>query len=62
MINIPQLNQQNNKIRELSSVLQYLIINKEMCNTEATCDLFLQYAEEVIDHLCTEEKEVFACH
>jgi len=59
MTNIIQLNKQNTKIRELSSVLHYLISNKEMCNTEVTCDLFLSYTEEVRDHLSLEEKDVY---
>ncbi len=59
MLSFTQLNEQNNKIKELSSVLNYLIENKEMCNKETTCDLFLQYAEQVTDHLYLEEKEVY---
>jgi len=59
MISIEKLNEQNSKIKELSSVLSYLFESKEMCNTEATCDLFLQYAEQVVDHLYVEEKEVY---
>lgn len=59
MINISKLGQQNTKIKELSSVLEYLISNKEMCNSEVTCDLFMQYSEEVVDHLYLEEKEVY---
>ena len=59
MINILELEQQNNKIKELSSVLQYLISNKDICNSDVTCDLFMQYSEEVVDHLYLEEKEVY---
>jgi len=59
MISIDQLNKQNLKITELSSVLSYLFESKEMCNTEATCDLFMQYAEQVVEHLYVEEKEVY---
>jgi len=59
MTNITQLNQQNTKIKELSSVLHYLIKNKEMCNAEITCDLFMKYAEDVTDHLYLEEREVY---
>jgi len=59
MISITQLNNQNIKIRELSDVLSYLFKNKEMCNTDVTCDIFLQYAEQVVDHLYIEEKEVY---
>lgn len=59
MLSFTQLNEQNDKIKELSSVLNYLIENKEMCNKEATCDLFLKYAEQVTDHLYLEEKEVY---
>ncbi len=59
MLSFTQLNEQNNKIKELSSVLNYLIENKEMCSKETTCDLFLNYAEQVTDHLYLEEKEVY---
>ncbi len=59
MVSISQLDQQNSKITELSSVLRYLIENKEMCNSEVTCDLFLDYADRVVDHLYLEEKEVY---
>ncbi len=59
MTNILELNTQNSKIKELSSVLQYLISNKEMCNTQVTCDLFLDYAEQVTNHLYLEEKDVY---
>ncbi len=59
MIGITQLNEQNAKIKELSSVLHYLISNKDMCSTEVTCDLFLKYTEEVTDHLYLEEKDVY---
>jgi len=59
MVSVTQLNEQNSNIKELSSVLRYLIENKEMCNANVTCDLFLQYAEKVTDHLYLEEKEVY---
>ena len=59
MLSLTQLNEQNSKIKELSSVLSYLIKNKEMCHKEITCDLFLQYADEVSNHLYLEEKEVY---
>ena len=59
MTKIPELNIQNSKIKELSSVLQYLISNKDMCNTQVTCDLFLDYAEQVTNHLYLEEKDVY---
>jgi hypothetical protein len=59
MISISQPDKQNNKITELSGVLRYLIENKEMCNSEVTCDLFLNYADQVVDHLYLEEKEVY---
>ncbi|MCF6191060.1 MAG: hypothetical protein L3J51_11315 [Cocleimonas sp.] len=59
MLSFTQLNEENNKIKELSSVLNYLIENKEMCNKDTTCDLFLKYAEEVTNHLYLEEKEVY---
>ena len=59
MLSVSELNEQNNKITELTKVLGYLIKDKEMCNAETTCDLFMKYTEEVTDHLYLEEKEVY---
>ena len=59
MLSVSKLNEQNNKIEELSKVLGYLIKDKEMCNSSTTCDLFMQFTEEVTDHLYLEEKEVY---
>jgi len=60
MLSIKQLNNQNENIKELSGVLEYLIKNKEMCSSKVTCDLFLNYAKEVNDHLQLEEKDVYS--
>lgn len=59
MLNVTELNSQNEKIKEITKVLNYLILNKEMCSTETTCDLFMKYTEEVTDHLYQEEKEIY---
>ena len=51
MITFEQLNQQNHKIIELTSVLEHLLGDRTLCDSEITCDLFFQYVEEVKNHL-----------
>ncbi len=51
MVPFEQLNQQNHEIAELSKVLNVLIEDREVCDTDITCDLFMRYSEKVRNHL-----------
>ena len=51
MVPFDQLHKQNHEIAELSKVLSVLIEDREICDTEITCDLFMRYSSKVKGHL-----------
>ena len=59
MVSFDQLNQQNHEVAELSKVLSVLIEDREICDTEITCDLFMRYSSKVKNHLEMEEKSLY---
>lgn len=59
MATFKQLNQQNDKITELSNMLSLLIAERSMCDLEVTSDLFFDYVDSVREHLDTEERELY---
>lgn len=59
MVAFETLNQQNDKITELTNVLNYLIDDRAMCDTSITCDLFFEYVDKVREHLDLEERELY---
>ncbi|MBF0265214.1 MAG: hypothetical protein HQL46_08065 [Gammaproteobacteria bacterium] len=59
MITFDDLNNQNQKISELAKVLTALIQEREVCDTQITCDLFFEYVDKVKDHLDVEERELY---
>lgn len=59
MVSFEELNQQNDKITELSNVLSYLIDDRAVCDTSVTCELFFEYVDRVRQHLDLEERELY---
>ena len=59
MISFKELNEQNQKITELSRVLNLLISDRSICDTDTTCDLFFDYIAKVKEHLDVEERELY---
>jgi len=59
MISFKELNEQNQKITELSRVLTRLITDRAICDTDTTCDLFFDYINKVKEHLDVEERELY---
>ena len=59
MVPFDQLNQQNHEIAELSKVLSVLIEDREICDTEITCDLFMRYSSKVKNHLELEDTSLY---
>ncbi len=51
MYDLNQLTEETHKISELSRVLSYLIQDRLICDTEITCNLFLEYADKINKHL-----------
>lgn len=59
MVGFETLNQQNDRITELSNVLSYLIDDRAICDTGVTCELFFEYVDKVRQHLDDEERELY---
>ena len=59
MIPFEQLNQQTHEIGELSKVLNVLIEDREICDTDITCDLFMRYSDKVKNHLTLQDTNVY---
>lgn len=59
MIDFQELNEQNHKIAELSKVLTHIIEQRELCDTNVTCDLFFDFTTLVKEHLDTEDKKIY---
>lgn len=59
MLPFEQLNQQTHEIRELSKVLSVLIEDREICDTQITCDLFMRYSAKVKSHLELEDTTLY---
>ena len=59
MITYKDLNEQNHRITELSNVLQYLLRDRSMCDTETCCNLFSNYMSLVQEHIDTVDKNMY---
>ncbi len=59
MVPFDQLNQQTHEIAELSKVLSVLIEDREICDTDITCDLFMRYSDKVKGHLELQGKSLY---
>jgi len=59
MITYNSLNEQNHRITELSNVLQYLLRDRSMCDTDTCCNLFGNYMALVQEHVDTVDKNLY---
>ena len=59
MVTYETLNTQNHKIFELSKVLNYLLEDRSMCDTDITCDLFFNFVDLVKEHLEIEDRHIY---
>lgn len=60
MVTYDQLNEQNHKIIELTNVLELLLGDRQLCNSEITCDLFFRFVDEVKGHLELMDKGLYS--
>ena len=60
MITYKELNEQNHRITELSNVLQYLLRDRSMCDTDTCCNLFENYMTLVKQHIETIDKSMYS--
>ncbi len=54
-----QLNNENHALTELSNVLEYLIVNRPLLDSEITCGLFYDYFDRVSVHLNNVDKNLY---
>ncbi len=59
MVTYAQLHQENHQLTELSNVLDYLIDNRPLLDTEICCELFYKYFNDVAAHLETVDKNLY---
>ncbi len=54
-----QLNTRNHRITELSNVLQYLVKDRSICDTDTCCDLLYKYLDELKTHINQIELSIY---
>jgi len=59
VIVIDTLQEQNHQIAELSNVLETLLKNRELCDTQVACDMFFSYIDLVKEHLRVEDENIY---
>lgn len=59
MVTYEQLHKENHQLTELSNVLDYIIDNRPLLDTEICCQLFYQYFEKVALHLENVDKNLY---
>jgi hypothetical protein len=60
MVHYQELHQQNHKITELTNILQHLLGDRSLCDSEITCGLFFDYVEAVKEHLAVTDSEMYS--
>lgn len=60
MITYEELHVQNHKITELTNVLNLLLKDRSLCDSEITCNLFFDYVERVKQHLDVTDNSLYA--
>ena len=59
MLTYEDLNRQNDRITELSNVLNVLLADRGLCDAQVTCDLFFEFVDRVKEHLELQNKHVY---
>ena len=60
MISYAELHQQNHKITELTNILEHLLGDRSLCDSQVTCDLFFDYVNTVKDHLAVTDSAMYS--
>lgn len=60
MVSYQQLHQQNHKITELTNILQHLLGDRSLCDSEVTCNLFFEYVNAVRDHIAVTDSAMYS--
>ena len=59
MLTYEDLNKQNDRITELTNVLNVLLADRGLCDAQVTCDLFFEFVDRVKEHLELQNKHVY---
>jgi succinate dehydrogenase flavin-adding protein (antitoxin of CptAB toxin-antitoxin module) len=60
MVSYEELHQQNHKITELTNILQHLLGDRLLCDSEVTCDLFFEYVSAVKEHMAVTDSGMYS--
>jgi succinate dehydrogenase flavin-adding protein (antitoxin of CptAB toxin-antitoxin module) len=60
MVSYEELHQQNHKITELTNILQHLLGDRLLCDSEVTCDLFFEYVNAVKEHMAVTDSGMYS--
>jgi succinate dehydrogenase flavin-adding protein (antitoxin of CptAB toxin-antitoxin module) len=60
MVSFDELHTQNHKITELTNILQHLLGDRSLCDSDVTCNLFFDYVNAVKDHLAVTDSEIYS--
>lgn len=60
MVSYDELHRQNHKITELTNILEHLLGDRSLCDSQITCDLFFEYVNTVKEHLATTDSAMYS--
>ena len=60
MLTYDQLNEQNDRITELTNVLNKLLSDRLLCDSTVTSELFFRYVEKVKEHLELTDSKLYS--
>jgi hypothetical protein len=60
MVSYEELHQQNHKITELTNILEHLLGDRSLCDSQVTCDLFFDYVQAVKDHIAVTDSAMYS--
>lgn len=60
MVSYEELHQQNHRITELTNILEHLLGDRSLCDSQITCDLFFDYVNAVKDHLAITDSAMYS--
>lgn len=60
MVSYSELHQQNHKITELTNILEHLLGDRSLCDSEITCNLFFDYVDAVKEHLAVTDSAMYS--
>ncbi len=60
MLTYDDLHVQNHKITELTNILNHLLGDRSLCDSEITCELFFRYVDHVKEHFEVTDSNLYS--